>query len=248
MLDDATQLLDFYEKARCSYRLHRVIITDSRHSNMAAAKKDLRKKMRDILRTMPNESLAAQSTTACATLLALPEYRKASRIAVFLSMPSGELSTTNIVQDALKTGKEVFIPYIHLVETPASSPKKTSIMDMLSLASREEFEQLVPDTWGIPSLQTSQIPGRRNCFGGLGVSMQSATVATNRAGLDLIVMPGMAFDYKFRRLGHGRGYYDHFLTRYSKYATEGRTETSKMPFLGEKPFLGAVNDKRKTST
>lgn len=120
-------------------------------------------------------------------------------------MPSGELSTTKIVQDAFQSGKQVYIPYIHTVD-------RSSVMDMLALESMTEFESLQPDKWGIPSLQPTQIPGRRNCL--------------SESGVDLIVMPGMAFDTGFRRLGHGKGYYDHFLTRYSKWS-------NKMPFLGK---------------
>lgn len=131
---------------------------------------------------------------------------------MYLSMPTGELSTTRIVQDALQHGKDVYIPYIHTVD-------KSSVMDMLALESMTEFESLQPDKWGIPSLQPTQTPGRRNCL--------------TESGVDLIVMPGMAFDTGFRRLGHGKGYYDHFLTRYSKWS-------NKMPFLGkcrkETPF------------
>jgi 5-formyltetrahydrofolate cyclo-ligase len=121
-------------------------------------------------------------------------------------MPSGELSTTGIVKDALQRGKNVYIPYIHTQD-------KTSIMDMFALGSISEFESLQPDKWGIPSLLATQIEGRPN-----GLIQ----------GLDLIVMPGVAFDHGFRRLGHGKGYYDHFLTRYSK-------ATRKMPFLGKSP-------------
>jgi 5-formyltetrahydrofolate cyclo-ligase len=119
-------------------------------------------------------------------------------------MPNGELSTSGIVQDALNSGKQVYIPYIHTKD-------QTSVMDMLALGPTE-LESLQADKWGIPSLQATQIEGRQN-----GLTQ----------GLDLIVMPGMAFDHGFRRLGHGRGYYDHFLTQYSKQA-------SKMPFLGKK--------------
>jgi len=132
-------------------------------------------------------------------------------------MPAGELSTRNIVQDALQNGKKVYIPYIHKVD-------QLSIMDMLALNSMAEFESLQPDKWGIPSLQATQIPGRRNCF--------------DATGLDLIVMPGMAFDQGFRRLGHGKGYYDHFLTRYSKWS-------NKMPFLGKRSSTTQDLEKKK---
>ncbi|KAJ5321962.1 hypothetical protein MYU51_002637 [Penicillium brevicompactum] len=167
-----------------------------------AAKRDLRKRMRSVLSTLSPVSINQQSSAATNKFLALAEYQSAKSIAVYLSMPSGELSTTRIVRDALQSGKKVYIPYIYTKDT-------TSVMDMLALGSITEFESLQPDKWGIPSLQATQIEGRAN-----GLAQ----------GLDLIVMPGMAFDRGFRRLGHGKGYYDHFLTQYSKQA-------SKMPFL-----------------
>lgn len=113
--------------------------------------------------------------------------------------------------------------------------QKTSVMDMLLLESMEEFEALEPDKWGIPSLQRDQALRKKNCFGGRGLTFpaESQLTTTHEAeqGLDLIVMPGMAFDLEFRRLGHGKGFYDHFLTRYSGKET---TVTPKMPFLGKR--------------
>jgi 5-formyltetrahydrofolate cyclo-ligase len=163
-------------------------------------------------RDYPNPTLTIPAGVATSKFLSLPEYQNAKSIAVYLSMPTGELSTSRIVQDAFARGKNVYIPYIHTVE-------KTSVMDMLALESMTEYESLLPDKWGIPSLQPVQVPGRQN------------GLAEN--GLDLIVMPGMAFDRGFRRLGHGKGYYDHFLTRYSQLSKQ-------MPFLGNNPTPGTV--------
>ncbi|RMJ28479.1 5-formyltetrahydrofolate cyclo-ligase [Aspergillus sp. HF37] len=193
---------------------------------LQTAKKDLRRRMREALRQVPSESVVSQSRLAANQLFSLSEYQNARRISVYLSMPSGELSTSAIVHDALKSGKQVFIPYIHSVEQPAA-PQKTSIMDMLALESVEEFESLERDKWGIPSLKPAHAASKPNCLGGQGVT-PGADETTREHGLDLIVMPGMAFDQKFRRLGHGKGYYDHFLTRYSK---DSDTATPKMPFL-----------------
>lgn len=148
-------------------------------------------------------------------------------------MPSAELSTSSVVQDALRNGKQVFIPYIHNVESSASQ-QKTSVMEMLALESMDEFESLEPDKWGIPSLKPSQVTEKRNCLGGQGVSAEANQTTEALQGLDLIVMPGMAFDQGFRRLGHGKGYYDHFLSRYWKKEESSNAATPKMPFLGKK--------------
>lgn len=147
-------------------------------------------------------------------------------------MPTGELSTSAIVQDALATGKEVFVPYIHTLES-AATQQKSSVMDMLALESMDEFAALTPDRWGIPSLSKEQAATKKNCLGGTGVSAAAVNPTDEDYGLDLIVMPGMAFDGGFRRLGHGKGYYDHFLNRYWKAAeSQTQTTTPKMPLLG----------------
>ncbi|GCB17260.1 5-formyltetrahydrofolate cyclo-ligase [Aspergillus awamori] len=197
-------------------------------AGLQVAKRDLRRRMRDALQQIPADSIANQSRIATNQLLSLQEYRDAKRIGVYLSMPAGELSTTAIVQDALANGKEVFVPYIHNLEL--SSQPKTSVMDMLLLESMDEFRSLEPDKWGIPSLSQASVLNKRNCFGGKGVSPQPEDSTQGPYGLDLIVMPGMAFDDGFRRLGHGKGYYDHFLTRYSK-GPESTTTAPKLPLL-----------------
>lgn len=78
-------------------------------------------------------------------------------------------------------------------------------MDMLALANLEDYASLQPDAWGIPSLPSASITSRHNCL--------DETEGTDTAGLDLVVMPGVAFDRQFRRLGHGKGYYDYWLQR-----------------------------------
>ena len=170
-------------------------------------------------------------------MFSLAEYQNAKRIGVYLSMPTGELSTTAIVQDALTSGKEVFVPYIHTAQIP--SQPKTSVMDMLALESMDEFHALARDRWGIPSLTKDQVSSKRNCFGGIGVTSDATEETATKGdwGLDLVVMPGMAFDNGFRRLGHGKGYYDRFLKRYLKCA-ETDMPTPEMPLLGKKGSPG----------
>ncbi|PSN69194.1 5-formyltetrahydrofolate cyclo-ligase-like protein [Corynespora cassiicola Philippines] len=152
----------------------------------------------------------------------MPEYQAASRISVYLSMPSGEISTTGIVHHALQQGKRVFIPYTYRPSTQRDGQPK-SIMDMVELQSMADFESLKPDGWGIPTPSEESIASRANSFGTTGVTDGADFhVVPEGSGLDLIIMPGMAFDSAFGRLGHGKGFYDYFLQRCHKI--------SQMPF------------------
>lgn len=153
----------------------------------------------------------------------MPEYKAARRISVYLSMPAGEISTTSIVRDALAQGKRVFIPYTYAVQPPRDGQPRF-IMDMLELRSMHDFDSLQPDKWSIPTPSPDSIPSRANSFGGKGIT--HGTVTTSSEGLDLIVMPGMAFDTRFGRLGHGKGFYDYFLGRCHN--------ASRVPFRSKK--------------
>ena len=84
---------------------------------------------------------------------------------------------------------------------------------MLSLASLEDYRSLKPDSWGIPTLPKDGLADRRDAL-------------KEAESLDIILMPGVAFDESFNRLGHGKGYYDYFLTRYRQ-----AKENGKMPVL-----------------
>jgi len=156
----------------------------------------------------------------------MPEYKAAKRISVYLSMPSGEISTSGVVHDALQQGKRVFIPYTHKLAVPKEGQPK-SIMDTLELHSINDFESLKPDNWGIPTPSADSISSRANALGGTGITQGEAQEeSAEDCGLDLIVMPGMAFDSSFGRLGHGKGFYDYFLYRCSR--------SPRIPFSGKK--------------
>ncbi|RMY71741.1 hypothetical protein D0862_14567 [Hortaea werneckii] len=120
--------------------------------------------------------------------------------------------------------------------------KRKMRMEMLKLDSLEEFELLERDSWGIPSLPPTSLAGRENARGGFGPEGRPSrpgeeereegrarndgkVVEGKDGGLDLIVVPGVAFDRDMARMGHGAGFYDGYLTR---LVTEGRHE---------KPFL-----------
>lgn len=147
-------------------------------------------------------------------------------------MPSGEISTSAIVHDALNEGKSIYIPYIYQVDTTRTQGP-ASAMEMLVLHSLNDFESLQPDKWGIPTLDANTIATRENSLGGYGIPAERNSDGQGHFGLDLIIMPGLAFDKNLSRLGHGKGYYDNFLTRYSRSAQVNERKAPQKPYLGE---------------
>lgn len=159
----------------------------------------------------------------------MPEYMLAKHISVYLSMPSGEVMTQAIVEDALRKGKKVFVPYLDKEHIDGGIT--ASLMDMVSLNSEADYHSLKVDKWGIPTPEAASIPFRTRS---LGRSSEAGDISR----LDMIVVPGIAFDQERRRLGHGKGFYDMFLHRYREELDSGLRlghflEGSRMPFLGK---------------
>ncbi|EGX51640.1 hypothetical protein AOL_s00054g39 [Orbilia oligospora ATCC 24927] len=189
------------------------------NETLRSAKRELRAAVAKRLDALDTESVREQSRVVLSLLTSLPEYRQAQRISIYLSMPTGEVDTTAIVQDAFGQGKRVFIPFTHkaMPAPTQGEDQKPSVMDMVSLDSPEDYQGLKRNSWGIPTPTKKSLETRENCIDEL---------RAGKAGLDLIVMPGVAFDGGGRRLGHGKGYYDYFLRRYSEEAG------GKVPFTG----------------
>ncbi|KAF4592496.1 5-formyltetrahydrofolate cyclo-ligase [Ophiocordyceps camponoti-floridani] len=177
-------------------------------ASLVAAKQQLRTVIKRRLSVVTQESLACQSRNILDALLTFPPYRDAARISLFLSMPGAEVQTDAIVRHALACGKQVFIPYLYK-PPPEMADAPPRVMDMVHLAGLDDYEGLAPDRWGIPSVDPSTVHGRRRVLAG---------PPELRSALDLMLLPGVAFDLdgsgRVRRLGHGRGFYDFFLGRY----------------------------------
>ncbi|SGY34263.1 BQ5605_C002g01604 [Microbotryum silenes-dioicae] len=185
-----------------------------------AAKALLRKSLKRRLKLVPRVQVAQESAAIAARVLAASWYLKADAVSCYLSTPVGEARTDSIILDALSkgqsrpsepgilhreklriysnTGKRVFIPFCPL-EQPA-------VMRMLRLKSAQHFESLQLNRWGIRELDPQEVEALEDAE-----SEQSG-------GLDLILVPGLAFDRKKGRLGHGRGYYDRYITETGNYS------------------------------
>ncbi|KAJ7441769.1 hypothetical protein B0H11DRAFT_1749579 [Mycena galericulata] len=160
---------------------------------LKAEKKILRKAMSLKLRDLSPAYIQDQSKALTARVLALPSFIQSTAVSCYLSMPTGEIDTFSLVREILRSGKTLFVPKI---DTTSEGR-----MEFLQIYDEEDLDSLPAGVWGIKE------PDRlRN-----GRPRASA----NDVGLDMILVPGLAFDRSLSRLGHGKGYYDRFITAYA---------------------------------
>jgi 5-formyltetrahydrofolate cyclo-ligase len=116
----------------------------------------------------------------------LPEYTAAKTILFYVDAGS-EVRTRHMLPAALASGKRIVVPYC-IVET-----------NELELFLLEDMAELVEGAYRIlePRPQLRDAPGKR--------------VAPKE--LDLVMVPGTAFDSRGGRMGQGKGYYDRLLAQ-----------------------------------
>ncbi|CAJ2512911.1 Uu.00g010300.m01.CDS01 [Anthostomella pinea] len=186
---------------------------DMNSSALSAAKTQLRSLMKQRLSGISQEAIASQSNRVFDSVSKFRPYVEAKKVGIYLSMPGGEVQTDGIARHAIASGKQVFVPYLHKSSLPrGEGPAR--LMDMVSLKNIQDYESLQRDKWGIPSVDATTVDERQRSVGELD-GKRSEDVS-----LDLILMPGVAFDVDpqtgaVRRLGHGKGFYDYFLHRYA---------------------------------
>jgi len=86
-------------------------------------------------------------------------------------------------------------------------------MDFLRIYSPVDLASLPSGLWGIREPGENWENGRR--------AKILESMDANEERLDLIILPGVAFDRVLHRLGHGKGYYDSFI---ASYVASGRNK------------------------
>jgi 5-formyltetrahydrofolate cyclo-ligase len=124
-------------------------------------------------------------------LAVAPEYVTARTLMLYLDIRS-EVRTRWYVPTLWEQGKTVVVPYCENGD--------------IELFRLEQFEDLVPGTMGVlePQHELRRLEQRR----------------VTAADLDLILIPGLAFDRHGSRLGYGKGYYDRLLHQIRPDATK----------------------------
>ena len=169
----------------------------------------LRKSVTELLRSLDSDLISQASQTCSSRVVEMEVFQRSESISVYLSMPK-EVQTLSLLKRSFEMRKRVFIPK---VIGPGSED-----MLMVELTSLEEIDSFPRNKWGIPEPQG--VFGSRD----------------DLPDIDLVVVPGVAFDACCRRLGHGKGYYDCFLDRLqTQRSSSGRPPSTTIVSLAESP-------------
>lgn len=135
-------------------------------------------------RKLPFEEVWKLSSRVQERFLGSPFYAGARRIALYSSF-GNEVLTDEIFAAAARDGKEVFYPRV-VPGNPEGSGGSARRMRFFRVRSLGELSA--------GSYELREPPAGNR--------------ASDASGLDLIVVPGVAFDEQGGRLGFGKGYYD----------------------------------------
>jgi len=143
-------------------------------------KGELRKNILRLRMALSKEELFVKSSAVAERLFALSQFKQAGVIMFYLDFRN-EVQTGDMIKEVLRVGKRVVIPI-----TDAKNVRliPSEILDFPG--------DVVPGTWGI-------LEPKPECVR-----------PVDAKDIDLVVVPGVAFDVKGNRLGYGGGFYDRF--------------------------------------
>lgn len=144
-------------------------------------KEQLRKKILGKLLSQNPEERRRKSDLIKKKLFKQKEFKSARYIMFYVSKKE-EVDTSSMIEEALELGKKVMVPVTSVKE-------KKLICSLI----KEPKKDLSIGPYGVRQPKKSRIKP-------VGVEK-----------IDLVVVPGIAFDRKNNRLGRGAGYYDRFL-------------------------------------
>lgn len=166
------------------------------------SKAQLRKQMAEILNSIGSDEKQAQSGMIFQKLIGHPRYKSSERISIFLST-ANEVDTIPILRHALEIDrKRCFVPMVRKIIDERDDNVQTRMI-MYELTSMKEYEGLPLNNYGIKEPPEP-------------IDTNRLAVPCSKGSLTLAIVPGVAFSKDGRRLGHGKGYYDEFLTKWSK--------------------------------
>lgn len=146
-------------------------------------KKEIRKKILQLKESLSEQEIQKKSSDIFNTLSNMEFYNNANNVMLYVSFGS-EVLTKPIIDDLLQQGKRVFVP--------VTAPKTKELI----VSELKSFED---------DLKVGHF--------GVMEPKKDALRPVDPTIIDLIIVPGVAFDKEGYRIGYGGGYYDRFIPR-----------------------------------
>ncbi len=149
---------------------------------MRTRKERLRKRVLAVRMGLDRSQVEVGGQAILERVLGLEAYRRAKLVHTYISSKENEVNTRALIGTCLAQGKRVAVPVV----LPGTRTMAHALIDGL--------DQLVGGPYGLAQPDPA-----------------AAIWLPSEARIDLVVVPGLAFDRRGHRIGWGGGYYDRFL-------------------------------------
>lgn len=148
-------------------------------------KGELRKEIKHIRESLDKNIKLRADEKIRKSLFESEIYKNSKVIFIYVNMDS-EINTIDIIKELLASDKTIAVPKVIPVSLKERQMKALKINSLLQL-------------------------NESGAFGILEPSVECEDISED---VDLIIIPGLAFDINGNRLGYGGGFYDRFLSKY----------------------------------
>jgi 5-formyltetrahydrofolate cyclo-ligase len=161
-------------------------LDESKKTTISQLKKEIRCSMLEARKNMKEQDLEQKSSAICKRLVELPEFAQASLVMAYMDFRN-EVRTGEFIRECFKRGKRLALPVVFGAKGDASRIAAYEIEDLESCIKKSSFGICEPDI--------------------------EMTNPVDETEIDLVIVPGVAFDCCMQRIGYGAGYYDKFLRK-----------------------------------
>ena len=147
-------------------------------------KEQLRKRVLAVRTGLDRGQVKVSGQAILKRVLGLEAYRRAKLVHTYVSSKENEVDTRALIGTCLAQDKRVAVPVV----MPGTKTLSHALIDAL--------DQLVAGPYGLAQPDPA-----------------AALWLPSEARIDLVVVPGLAFDRRGQRIGWGGGYYDRFLAQ-----------------------------------